>query len=180
MKFIVLERHNAPVISFVIYADVGGANEPDGKTGVAHYLEHLAFKGTKKIGTKDYEAEKPILDKLDQIFAEIQQGSMDGESEKVAKLKADFEKTQKLASEYVNQNEFSKIVKQAGGVGLNAATSADYTQYFYSLPANKLELWMSLESERFLEPVFREFYKEKQDSREERRTRTEQSPVAQL
>ncbi len=85
---------------------------------------------------------------------------MDGESEKVAKLKADFEKTQKLASEYVNQNEFSKIVKQAGGVGLNAATSADYTQYFYSLPANKLELWMSLESERFLEPVFREFYKE--------------------
>ncbi len=180
MKFIVLERHNAPVISFVIYADVGGANEPDGKTGVAHYLEHLAFKGTKKIGTKDYEAEKPILDKLDQIFAEIQQGSMDGESEKVAKLKADFEKTQKLASEYVNQNEFSKIVKQAGGVGLNAATSADYTQYFYSLPANKLELWMSLESERFLEPVFREFYKEKQVILEERRSRTENSPVAQM
>ena len=105
---------------------------------------------------------------------------MDGESEKVDKLKADFEKTQKLASEYVNQNEFSKIVKQAGGVGLNAATSADYTQYFYSLPANKLELWMSLESERFLEPVFREFYKEKQVILEERRSRTENSPVAQM
>ena len=180
MKFIVLERHSAPVISFVIYADVGGANEPDGKTGVAHYLEHLAFKGTKKIGTKDYEAEKPILDNLDRIFAQIQQSKIDGKTEEVAKLKADFEKAQNLASEYVNQNEFSKIVQQAGGVGLNAATSADYTQYFYSLPANKLELWMSLESERFLEPVFREFYKEKQVILEERRSRTENSPVAQI
>ena len=180
MKFIVLERDNAPVISFVIYADVGGANEPDGKTGVAHYLEHLAFKGTKKIGTKDYKAEKPTLDKLDRIFAEIQQATIDGKTEQVAQLKADFEKAQKLASEYVNQNEFSTIVQQAGGVGLNAATSADYTQYFYSLPANKLELWMSLESERFLDPVFREFYKEKQVILEERRSRTENSPVAQL
>ncbi|MGD1699009.1 M16 family metallopeptidase [Dapis sp. BLCC M229] len=180
MKFIVLERHNAPVISFAIYADVGGANEPDGKTGVAHYLEHLAFKGTKKIGTKDYKAEKPTLDKLDRIFAEIQQASTDGKTQQVAQLKADFQKAQKLASEYVNQNEFSKIVQQAGGVGLNAATSADYTQYYYSLPANKLELWMSLESERFLDPVFREFYKEKQVILEERRSRTENSPVAQL
>ena len=180
MKFIVLERHNAPVISFAIYADVGSANEPDGKTGVAHYLEHLAFKGTKKIGTKDYKAEKPILDKLDQIFAQIQQDRTDGKTEQVAQLQANFEKAQQLASKYVNQNEFSKIVQQAGGVGLNAATSTDYTQYFYSLPANKLELWMSLESERFLEPVFREFYKEKQVILEERRSRTENSPVAKM
>ncbi|MCL2924077.1 MAG: insulinase family protein [Trichodesmium sp. MAG_R04] len=180
MKFIVLERHNAPVISFAIYADVGSANEPDGETGVAHYLEHLAFKGTKKIGTKDYKAEKPILDKLDQIFAQIQQGRIDGKTEEVVQLQANFEKAQQLASEYVNQNEFSKIVQQAGGVGLNAATSTDYTKYFYSLPANKLELWMSLESERFLEPVFREFYKEKQVILEERRSRTENSPVAKM
>lgn len=178
MKFILLERDNAPVISFVIYADVGGANEPEGKTGVAHYLEHLAFKGTTKIGTKDYQAEKKALDKLDQIFAEIQQVNSNGKTEEVTQLLAEFQETQKLASEYINQNEFSKIVQQAGGVGLNAATSADYTQYFYSLPANKLELWMSLESERFLEPVFREFYKEKQVILEERRSRTDNSPVA--
>ncbi|MGK7921700.1 MAG: M16 family metallopeptidase [Trichodesmium sp.] len=180
MKFILLERNNAPVISFVIYADVGGANEPDGKTGVAHYLEHLAFKGTKKIGTKDYQAEKKALDKLDEIFAQIEQANSSGKTEQVTQLLAEFQETQKLASEYINQNEFSKIVQQAGGVGLNAATSADYTQYFYSLPANKLELWMSLESERFLEPVFREFYKEKQVILEERRSRTENSPVAQM
>lgn len=180
MKFIVLERNNAPVISFSIYADVGGANEPDGQTGVAHYLEHLAFKGTKKIGTKDYQAEKQTLEKLDKIFAQIQTASVNKKTEQLTQLLAEFETTQKLASQYVNQNEFSKIVKQAGGVGMNAATSADYTQYFYSLPANKLELWMSLESERFLEPVFREFYKEKQVILEERRSRTENSPVAQL
>ncbi|MDJ0553222.1 MAG: pitrilysin family protein [Microcoleaceae cyanobacterium MO_207.B10] len=180
MKFIVLERDNAPVISFVIYADVGGANEPDGQTGVAHYLEHLAFKGTKKIGTKDYEAEKQVLDKLDKIFAQIQQASADGKQEQVSQLLAEFEETQEEASQYVNQNELSKIVERAGGVGINAATSADDTTYFYSLPANKLELWMSLESERFLEPVFREFYKEKQVILEERRLRTDNSPVAQM
>ncbi len=180
MKFIILERDNAPVISFVIYADVGGANEPNGQTGVAHYLEHLAFKGTKKIGTKDYRAEKEVLNKEDKIFAQIQQARADGNTEQVAQLMADFDSTQKLASKYVKPNEFSKIVEQAGGVGINAATSADYTAYFYSLPANKLELWMSLESERFLEPVFREFYKEKQVILEERRSRTENSPVAQI
>lgn len=180
MKFIVLERDNAPVISFVIYADVGGANEPDGKTGVAHYLEHLAFKGTKKIGTKDYQAEKPVLDKLDRLFAQIQTASANKKTEEVTKLLTEFEETQKLADEYVNQNELSQIIEQAGGVGMNAATSADSTTYFYSLPANKLELWMSLESERFLEPVFREFYKEKQVILEERRSRTENSPVAQM
>ncbi|MGB3511327.1 MAG: pitrilysin family protein [Microcoleaceae cyanobacterium] len=180
IKFILLERDNAPVISCVIYADVGGANEPDGQTGVAHYLEHLAFKGTKKIGTKDYEAEKQVLDKLDKIFVQIQQASANGKTEQVSNLLTQFEATQKLASEFVNQNELSKIIEQAGGVGMNAATSADYTTYFYSLPANKLELWMSLDSERFLEPVFREFYKEKQVILEERRSRTENSPVAQM
>ncbi|MGC9525983.1 MAG: M16 family metallopeptidase [Limnospira sp.] len=180
MKFIVLERHQAPVASFLIYADVGAANEPDGQTGVAHYLEHLAFKGSKRIGTTDYEAEKPLLDKLDRLFEDIQNATARGDSEKVAALSAEFEQVQLEASKYVKQNEFGRIVEQAGGVGMNAATSADATMYFYSLPANKLELWMSLESERFLEPVFREFFKEKQVILEERRLRTDNSPVGQM
>ncbi|MGK7925170.1 MAG: M16 family metallopeptidase, partial [Spirulina sp.] len=70
LKFIVLERHEAPVVSFATYADVGGADEPDGKTGVAHFLEHLAFKGTSRIGTRDYTAEKPLLDRLDRLIAQ--------------------------------------------------------------------------------------------------------------
>ncbi|NJO47181.1 MAG: insulinase family protein [Oscillatoriales cyanobacterium RM2_1_1] len=180
MKFLVLQRDEAPVVSFLIHADVGGANEPDGKTGVAHYLEHLAFKGTDRIGTKDYQAEKPLLNQMDQLFDQIKLAQAAGNTEQVAQLMAEFEQTQAEAAQYVDQNEFARIVEQEGGAGLNATTSADATQYFYSLPANKLELWMSLESERFLDPVFREFYKEKQVILEERRLRSENSPIGRM
>ena len=180
MKFIVLERNKAPVVSFLIYADVGGANEPEGQTGVAHYLEHLAFKGTKRIGTTNYQQEKPLLERMDRLFEQIKAAEKQGKSERVSRLVAEFETVQAEASKLVKPNEFSKIVERAGGVGLNAATSTDSTVYFYSLPANKLELWMSLESERFLEPVFREFFKEKQVILEERRLRTDNSPVGQM
>ncbi len=180
MKFIVLERRRAPVVSFTIYADVGGANEPDGQTGVAHYLEHLAFKGTQQIGTVNYAAEKPLLEKLDRLFEQIEAVKKEGDRDKLAQLTAQFEQVQQEASKYIKQNELGKIVEQSGGVGMNAATSADATFYFYSLPSNKLELWMSLESERFLEPVFREFYKEKQVILEERRLRTDNSPVGKM
>jgi len=180
MKFLVLERHRAPVVSFTLYADVGGANEPDGQTGVAHYLEHLAFKGTPKIGTTNYEAEKPLLKQLDGLFEQMEAAEKEGDADKLAELTVQFELVQKEASQYVKQNELGKIVEQSGGVGMNAATSTDATYYFYSLPSNKLELWMSLESERFLEPVFREFYKEKQVILEERRLRTENSPVGKM
>ncbi|MEL7037357.1 MAG: pitrilysin family protein [Cyanobacteria bacterium J06592_8] len=180
MKFIVLENHRAPVISFLIYADVGGANEPDGQTGVAHYLEHLAFKGTRRIGTTNYQQEKPLLERLDRLFEQIKAAQKQGKSEQVSQLLAEFETVQAEASKFIKPNEFSQIVERSGGVGLNAATSTDSTVYFYSLPSNKLELWMSLESERFLDPVFREFFKEKQVILEERRLRTENSPVGKM
>lgn len=180
LKFIVLENHEAPVVSFVTYANVGGVDEPDGQTGVAHFLEHLAFKGTKKIGTTNYPAEAKELDKLDTIFAEIKQAQKLGDEAKLAQLKQQFMATQEAANKYVQQNKYGEIVDTAGGVDLNAATSADYTSYFYSFPANKLELWMSLESERFLEPVFREFYQEKQVILEERRMRTDNSPIGKI
>ncbi|WP_373693598.1 M16 family metallopeptidase [Limnofasciculus baicalensis] len=180
LKFIVLERHEAPVVSFVTYTDVGGADEPDGKTGVAHFLEHLAFKGTTIIGTKDYKAEKPLLDRLDQLSTQIKAAKKAENQIEVAKLQAEFTKLEAQAASLVNQNEFGQIVQQAGGVGLNAQTSADATIYFYSFPANKLELWMSLESDRFLDPVFREFYKEQQVILEERRMRTDNSPIGKM
>jgi predicted Zn-dependent peptidase len=180
LKFIVLENNDAPVVSFVTYADVGGANEPDGKTGVAHFLEHLAFKGTKEIGTKDYQAEQALLARSDQLFAQIKAAKAEGKTDKVEQLNQEFAETQAAAAKLIKQNEFGQIVEQAGGENLNAATSADSTVYFYSLPSNKLELWMSLESERFLDPVFREFYKEQQVILEERRMRTDNSPVGRL
>jgi len=180
MKFIVLERHEAPVVSFLTYADVGGANEPEGKTGVAHFLEHLAFKGTKRIGTRNYQAEKPLLDDLDELATQLQAAAAAKKDDEVARLQAQFEQIEAKAAKLVKQNELGQIVEQAGGVGLNANTSTEATRYFYSFPANKLELWMSLESERFLEPVFREFYKEKDVILEERRLRVDNSPIGQM
>ncbi|BAY29960.1 peptidase M16 domain-containing protein [Nostoc carneum NIES-2107] len=178
LKFIVLERHQAPVVSFLTYADVGGVDEPDGKTGVAHFLEHLAFKGTKRIGTTDYNAEKPLLERLEQLDAQIRAAKAQGKKDELAKLQAEFEQVELQATKLSKQNEMGRIVEQAGGVGLNANTSTEATRYFYSFPANKLELWMSLESERFLEPVLsREFYKEKEVILEERRLRVENSPI---
>ncbi|AFY36497.1 processing peptidase [[Leptolyngbya] sp. PCC 7376] len=180
LQFIVLEDSNAPVVSFVTYADVGGVDEPDGKTGVAHFLEHLAFKGSTNLGTTDYEAEKVLLDELDVIFADLQSAKTAKNDRAIAELQEKFTAVQAEANQYVVQNAFGQVVESAGGVGLNAATSADYTQYFYSFPSNKLELWMSLESDRFLDPVFREFYKEKDVILEERRMRTDNSPIGQM
>jgi predicted Zn-dependent peptidase len=178
MKFIVLERHQAPVVSFVTYADVGGVDEPDGQTGVAHFLEHLAFKGTTRIGTTNYQAEKPLLERLERLDAQIRAAKANGKQDEVAKLQATFKEVESQAAKLVKQNEMGRIVEQAGGVGLNATTSSEATRYFYSFPANKLELWMSLESERFLDPVMRrEFYKEKDVILEERRMRVENSPI---
>ena len=181
MRLIVLERHNAPVISFLTYADVGGVDEPDGKTGVAHFLEHLAFKGTSRIGTEDYETEKKLLERLEELNKQIKAAKDAGKEEEVKQLKLKFKLLEVSAGRLVKQNELGKIVEQSGGVGLNATTSAEATKYFYSFPANKLELWMSLESERFLDPVIRrEFFKEKDVILEERRLRVENSPVGMM
>ncbi len=180
IQFIVFERHQAPVISFMTYADVGTANETLGKTGTAHFLEHLAFKGTTRIGTTDYEAEERILQQLDETFRQLKAAQADGDTEATAQLEATFTQQRAEASQYIQQNELGQIIQQEGGVGLNATTSMDATRYFYSLPSNKLELWMSLESERFLEPVFRGFFEEKDVVLEERRAAVEDSPIGQM
>ncbi len=180
MTFIVLERHQAPVVSMMLYAKVGAVNEEDGHTGVAHYLEHLAFKGTTQIGTRDYRAEAPLLQEIDGVFDQLMAAEEAGDEAQVTALRSRFDTLQAQASEYVEQNKFGQIIEQSGGRGLNATTSADATRYFYSLPSNKLELWMSLESERFIDPVFREFYKEKQVILEERRMRVDNSPIGKI
>ncbi|WP_081972620.1 M16 family metallopeptidase [Leptolyngbya sp. KIOST-1] len=177
MRFIVLERHQAPVVSFMIHANVGAVDEDDGKTGVAHYLEHLAFKGTSRIGTRDFAAEQVLFTQLDAIFDDFLIAYAAGDADRATELQGQLAQLQQEAASFVVQNEYGQIVQQAGGVGLNATTSADETRYFYSLPANKLELWMSLESERFLDPVFREFFEEKEVILEERRMRVDNSPI---
>ena len=183
LKFLVLPRHDAPVVSFHTHVDVGSVNDNRGITGLAHIFEHLAFKGTSDIGTKDYKKEKVALDALDKAWKtlrlEEQKGSRT-DSAKLAVLKKDFEVKQDEASKWVENNEFGKVVEQSGGVGLNAGTGSEETVYFFSLPSNKIELWFTLESARFLDPVFRDFYKEKDVVMEERRMRTESSPFGKL
>ncbi|MBM3810394.1 MAG: insulinase family protein [Acidimicrobiia bacterium] len=183
LKFLVMERHQAPVVSFYTYADVGSAQEVKGITGLAHMFEHMAFKGTDKIGTKNYAEEKLSLDRVDQAFVALQkEKSKLGGPDKAAleKLQKEFDAAQEGAAKFVVSNEFSQIIDAAGGRGLNATTAADRTDYFYSLPSNALELWFYLESERFLNPVLRDFYKEAGVVREERRMRTENNPIGKL
>ncbi len=183
MTFLIYERDVAPVFSFYTYVDAGSAQEVPGITGLAHFFEHMAFKGTTRIGTKNYKAEKKAMEAVDRAFAayEAERTKLGGpDPERLAGLKKAFEEAQEEARQYVKQNEFGEIVDREGGVGLNASTGADNTDYFYSLPANKVELWAYLESERFLDPVFREFYKERDVVMEERRLRIESQPIGRL
>jgi len=183
MTFLIYERDIAPVFSFYTYVDVGSAQEVPGITGLAHMFEHMAFKGTTKIGTTDYKAEAKAMEAVDRAYAayEAERTKLGGpDPEKLAELDKEFQQAQDKAGDYVKKNEFGEIVDREGGVGLNASTSADNTDYFYSLPANKVELWAYLESERFLDPVFREFYKERDVVMEERRLRTESQPIGRL
>ncbi|MFQ5719923.1 MAG: M16 family metallopeptidase, partial [Acidobacteriota bacterium] len=180
--FIIVERPVAPVFSFTTYANVGAAQEVPGITGLAHMFEHMAFKGTPNIGTKDYKSEKRAIEELEAAYQAWQDErlSRNPDQERLAQLSARFEEKQKAADQYVVNNEFGDILSREGGTGLNAFTNSDVTGYFYSLPANKLELMAFLESERFMHPVFREFYKERDVVMEERRMRTESSPIGRL
>ncbi len=182
MKFIVLERHEAPVVSFHVYADVGSANESYGITGISHLLEHMAFKGTKILGTKDFEAEKKILEELDALYDEIKREKARAEvdAEKIKEMEEKFEALRLKAKEYVVTDEWVDMMMREGDRGVNAYTNTDATQYVDSLPSNKLEYWMAMTSDRFLNPIFREFYKERDVVMEERRLGLETRPMGKL
>ena len=163
-------------------ANVGSVQEGRGVTGLAHMFEHMAFKGTPRLGTTDYEAEKKALGELEEAYLAYQEErlAVDPDQERLTSLQENFEAKQKEASQYVVKNEFGDIIEREGGVALNAFTSADVTGYFYALPSNKVELFAYLESERFLHPVFREFYEERDVVMEERRLRVDNRPVGRL
>lgn len=182
LHFIVLERHEAPVVSFHTFANVGSANEVIGITGMAHMFEHMAFKGSNMVGTTDYHAESEAIAKVDEAFLALK-AEREGKNpnpEKLKTLEEQFKEAQQEAEKYLVHDEFEEALTRAGSSGLNAGTSWDWTRYMVSLPSNKVELWMSLESDRFLNPVFREFYKERDVVAEERRMRTESQPIGRL
>lgn len=180
--FLILERPGAPVFSFATRVDVGSAQEVPGITGLAHMFEHMAFKGTPRLGTKDYAREKVALEELEAAYQayERARAAVKPDQAEVDRLLKAFREKQEAAQAFVVANAFDEAVSREGGVGLNAGTSAEATTYYYSLPTNKFELFAYLESERFLHPVFREFYKERDVVMEERRQRTESQPFGKL
>ena len=183
LTLLVLERPEAPVFSFYTHVDVGADREVPGITGLAHMFEHMAFKGTDVIGTTDAAAEKAALQKVEQAYTayDLERRRMVGRDEKkLAELEKAWKEAIAQADRFVVPNAFGEIVDREGGVGLNASTSTDETDYFYSFPSNRLELWAYLESERFLKPVMREFYKERDVVMEERRMRTDSQPTGRL
>src|SRR5437868_13210158 len=183
LTVLICERPEAPVFSFFTHVDAGSVQDPTGESGLAHMFEHMAFKGTDKIGTKNYAAEKAALQKVEETYRAYLSERLKrvGHSDaKVEAAKKAWQAEIEQANKYVAVNQFSEILERNGAEDMNAQTSADETDYFYSLPANRLELWAYMESERFLHPVMREFYKERDVVYEERRMRVDSDPIGRL
>ena len=194
MKVLLLERNDAPSISGGWVARVGSVDERPGITGMAHLFEHMMFKGTPTIGTQDYEKDLEIIaaqEKVrDAMRAEERRmramwrrgeiTNLQDPDQKTAEWKRLNEEFKKLVEDHrkvIVKNEFDRIYTANGGSGMNAYTSYDHTAYFITVPSNKLELFMWMESERLLRPVLREFYAERDVVFEERRMRTESTPL---
>jgi len=196
LRLLMVERHDTPSVACGWVAHVGSANETYGITGIAHLHEHMMFKGSSTIGTTDYEAEMVIMDRLDAIRVEMEaeysllreakrRGDVEGniydlenQTDRLGELREQMKKLQEEQREYTVKDEFDKIYTAMGASSMNAGTSEDFTVYFITVPANKLELWFWMESERLLNRVFREFYSERDVVREERRMRVESDPTA--
>ncbi len=183
LTLIVCERPEAPVFSYTTFVDAGDVNDPSGESGLAHMFEHLAFKGTKDIGTTDYAAEKVALAKVEAANAAYEAEYLKPvgrDPKKLEELHKAFLAAQAAAQKYVIPNQFTDIAERNGATGLNASTGLDETMFFWSMPENRLQLWAWMESDRLANTVPREFYKERDVVMEERRMRTDSNPIGRL
>lgn len=183
LKVLIVERHQSPTVAAYIRFNVGSVDETTGETGTAHLLEHLLFRGTKTLGTKDFDKEKLVLDKIDRAaiaIAEEKAKAKNGDKAKSVQLQKQLKKLQQEHKGLIIANELSQLYSRNGAVGFNARTSADGTTYTVQLPSNKLELWAAIESDRMKEPVLRNFYEERDIVMEERRMRVENSATGKL
>ena len=165
LHFILLERHQVPVISFHTYVNAGSAQDPAGRTGLASLLARLAFDGTETIGTKNWPAEKKALEDIDAAYDRMEEerskGSRASEGALVT-LQANVSAAMSLAFSLQNPDEFARAIQENGGVGVNCHATPDSIETSYSLPSNRMELWFVLESQRLAHPVFRDFFRERQ------------------
>lgn len=178
MRFLILPREGAPTVTFVLRYPVGSVHESLGYTGIAHMLEHMLFKGTRTVGTRDPDAELAYFPRIDAVADSIllERGRAGGtDSARLTLLEERLTELEDSARAFVVPNEFDRILTRHGARGLNAMTSVEATTYYVQLPANRARLWFILEAERMSEPVFREFYTERDVVAEERRMRVETS-----
>ncbi len=182
MHFIIIEDHTAPVVTFHIHVDTGSSDEKYGETGISHLIEHLAFNGTAKIGTKNWKEEKKLFEEMDRLYEEIvkMQKGVPATEKHLEKLLERFKNLNEKAATYAQPNEFGKRLDRYGAVGPNAYTGNDMTAYWVELPSNRTELWALMESDRLFNPVFRNFYEELEVVKEERRMRVDNSPWGKL
>lgn len=183
MKLLMVERHNSPTVAAWIRFKVGSVDERSDERGLAHLLEHMLFKGTKTLGTRDYAAEKPVLDRIEESARKLMAERIKREKadpKLIGELSAELARLEKEAEKYVVKEEFADIYSRNGGAGYNAFTSKDGTTYLINLPANKLELWAAIESDRMQNAVLREFYTERSVVMEERRRSYDAQPEGKL
>jgi len=178
MLFILLPRHDVPSISGRIIVKAGNVDNQVGQTGLAHMFEHMAFKGTDRIGSLDPAAERARQDSVSAAGAALAAATarrQESDSTRTAALRAELERLMDRQLEYSNPSEFFQLLERYS-TDYNATTSTDYTNYITKVPANHLEAWMLLESERFQHPSFREFYRELDIVKEERLQRVTDDP----
>jgi len=196
MEFLLVPRADQPnVIAAGWLARVGSVNERPGITGISHFFEHMMFKGTTTIGTRDPEADARLNEQIGAIGARLRRlhltqqyerwrdGEIDdpwdpaNDTPDMATLRQHLQSAMDAQREIIVKDEFDQVYTRQGGSGMNAFTSEDLTFYFINVPSNKFELWAWMESDRLADSVFREFYSERDVVHEERRLRTESTPT---
>ncbi len=194
LRLLMVPRKGDPNVAAGWIAKVGSVNERPGITGVCHLFEHMMFKGTHVIGTKDIKKDLELLAQIDSVKSEIRKEEQaqiqrlrlgeisdltdpKNRTPRHQQLLEELDNLQKREKNLIVKSEFDKIYTAAGASGMNAGTSNDFTVYFINVPANKLELWFWMEADRLLNPVFREFYSERDVVREERRLSVESTPT---
>jgi predicted Zn-dependent peptidase len=183
LKVLMVERHLSPTVSFYIRHRVGAVDEIDGRSGTAHLLEHMLFKGTKTIGAKDYRKEEKVLKLIAETGKQLDLEKMKGKNAnrgRIQTLSEQMEVLQKKHKKLFLENELDRLYVENGGDNINASTGQDLTTYHVSLPSNKIELWARIEADRMTQPVFREFYSERNVVMEERKQRIESEPDGKL
>ncbi len=194
LTVLLVERHEQPTVACGLFYNVGSVNDPQGKSGIAHLFEHMMFKGTRIIGTTDFEADWALIEEQDGLRAKMN-AEMDkmrlakrwGQIDDVldpkqwtpeyTAVKKRYDELVEAERKYIKNNECFNIYTTNGGARLNAGTMEDATMYFVQLPANKLELFLWMDSDRMANGIMREFYIERENVREERRQGVESTPI---